>query len=61
MDEPIAAGGKEIVNCYGRYAQSTHTSFEQLKSFCEKYGIIDDNFGWAAVEIHALPISQQQQ
>jgi ABC-type antimicrobial peptide transport system permease subunit len=50
VDEPIAAGGKEIVNCYGRYAQSTHTSFEQLKSFCEKNGIIDDNFGWAAIE-----------
>ncbi|MGI5866278.1 MAG: FtsX-like permease family protein [Syntrophaceticus schinkii] len=50
VDEPIAAGGKEIVNCYGRYAQGAHTSFELLKSFCEKNGIIND-YGWADVEI----------
>lgn len=49
-DEPIAPGGKEIVNCYGYFAGSTTTSYEQLKSFCEKNGIIND-YGWVNAEI----------
>jgi ABC-type antimicrobial peptide transport system permease subunit len=53
-DEPIAPGGKEIVNCYGYFAQSALTSYEQLKSFCEKKGIIND-YGWVNTEITRYP------
>ena len=44
-DEPITPGGKEIVNCYGCSTGSADTSYKQLKSFCEKNGIMDD-YGW---------------
>lgn len=48
--EPPIAGGKDVVNCYGRYAQSASASYQLLKSFCEKNGILSDN-GWPHVAI----------
>jgi ABC-type antimicrobial peptide transport system permease subunit len=48
-DEQIAAGGKAVVNVYGRYAQDARTSFERLKTFCIANGLIN-NYDWPAFD-----------
>lgn len=47
-EEQIAAGGRTVVNCYGRYAQGADASYERLAAFCEENGIISD-YGWAKI------------
>ncbi|MDW7650937.1 MAG: FtsX-like permease family protein [Bacillota bacterium] len=47
-EEQITAGGKEIINVYGRYAQDARTSFDRLTSFMKEHGIMND-YGWAAI------------
>ena len=48
-DEQITAGGKAVLNGYGRYAQDFSTSFEQLNAFCAENGLIND-YDWATVD-----------
>jgi ABC-type antimicrobial peptide transport system permease subunit len=48
-EEQIAAGGKAVVNVYGRYAQDARTSFERLKAFCIENGMMN-NYDWPAFD-----------
>jgi len=51
-EPPLAAGGRDVVNCYGRYAQSASASYQLLKSFCEKNGIVvASDIVWPNMEI----------
>jgi hypothetical protein len=43
--EQIEAGGRAVVNCYGRYAGDAVTSFEGLNEFCRENNLVNE-FGW---------------
>ncbi|MCR3922301.1 MAG: FtsX-like permease family protein [Firmicutes bacterium] len=50
VEEQIAAGGKTIVNVYGRNVQDARTSFEQLMAFCTDNGIMN-NYDRPSIDI----------
>ena len=43
--EQIEAGGRAVLNCYGRYAGDAVTSFEGLNEFCRENNLVNE-FGW---------------
>lgn len=53
-EEQVEAGGKAVINCYGRYGQDARTSFKQLEAFCEENGMNNNDYpAWAAIPIHS--------